>query len=113
MPKNINLVLNKLVFLLNDNRKQTLDQAIKFFSEKFFYNADVNFKESKDRIIPGTENITVNIFICEFTNSYKLLFSTILSNKIIFKILQANEIHLQKKRFIVRNKNPESAVSFR
>ncbi len=98
MPNNTDLVLYKLVFLLKDNRKETLNDAIKFFSESFFCNTAVNFKGSKDQVIPGTENETVNVVICEFTGSYKLSFSNVFSNKILFKILQANEIHLEKNK---------------
>lgn len=46
----------------------------------------------------GTENITINIVICEHTRSYKLCFSRDLSNVIIFKIFQANQIHLEKNK---------------
>lgn len=63
----------------------------------------MNFRESKDRVIPGTENITINIVICEFTGSYKLCFSRDLSNVIIFKILQANKIHLNKNKDLLLN----------
>ena len=98
MPNNTDLVLNKLVFLLKHNRKETLNDAIKFFSESFFCNTAVNFNGFKDQVIPATENETVNVLICEFTGSYKLSFYNVFSNKIIFKILQANEIHLQNKK---------------
>ena len=105
MPVDTKLVFDKLVFLLIDNRKQTLNATITFFEENFFCNTAVNFKGSKDRIVPGTENITVNVVICEFTGSYKLSFSNVLSNQILFKILQANKIHLEKnKDLLLENK---------
>ena len=108
MPKHTTLVYDSLVFLLVDNTKETLDQAIKYFSEKFLLGMKINFHKARESN-ESLENI-VNIVICKSTGSNKLCFSKNLSNFIIYKILETNKENLNKKfpgyfveNFLIKN----------